>query len=226
VLDGRFDEYADVRVHRRLTALAGHDAAVASLRALGGEAAGFGITTIQAMGNSLPAADLPALLAEAKTSIRWRIIRFPIAVSERDSPAELQTVLRRALNTGDQPVFHSVGDRGIDLLLSTMEQLAPAERWQRLRVRIEHGEFLTRDRLARAKRLGIVNVQNPAHFRIPDIMLARFGAARAATAEPVKSILAVLTQDIFTVDANALPATAAAMTIVNGRIVRDTLSKR
>jgi len=36
----------------------------------------------------------------------------------------------------------------------------------------------------------------------------------------------VLTQDIFTVDANALPATAAAMTIVNGRIVRDTLSKR
>ena len=93
-------------------------------------------------------------------------------------------------------------------------------------MRIEHGEFLTRDRLARAKRLGIVNVQNPAHFRIPDIMLARFGAARAATAEPVKSILAVLTQDIFTVDANALPATAAAMTIVNGRIVRDTLSKR
>jgi predicted amidohydrolase YtcJ len=345
VLDGRFDEYADLRVHRRLTALAGHAAAASSLRALGEEAVGFGITTIQAMGNALPAADLATLLAEAKTSIRWRIIRFPIAVSERDapadlgplphqpaplitvsgvkwildgtpverlaamnaayadragwtgvlnlSPAELQTVLRRAFETNDQPMFHIVGDRGVDLLFSAMEQLAPAERWLPLRVRIEHGEFLTRDRLARAKRLGIVNVQNPAHFTIPEVMTARFGAARAATAEPVKSILAagiplalggdgplnpflnmmfatqhpnnpaealtreqvviayttgsayaesserekgqlkagmladvaVLTQDIFTADANALPATGAAMTIVNGRIVRDRLSR-
>lgn len=60
------------------------------------------------------------------------------------------------------------------------------------------------------------------------------GSAYAEFAEKTKGRLAagmladvaVLTQDIFTVDANALPATAAAMTLVNGRIVRDTLSKR
>ena len=209
------------------------------------------------------------------------------------TPSELDSVLRRALDTSDQPMFHCVGDRGVDLLLSSMERLAPAERWLALRVRIEHGEFLTRDRLARAKRLGIVNVQNPAHFTIPEIMTARFGAERTATVEPVKSIVeagiplaiggdgpinpylnlmfatmhpnnprealtreqvviaytagsayaefterekgrlapgmladvAVLSQDIFAVPVEQLPATTADLTIVGGRIVRDALSK-
>ena len=36
----------------------------------------------------------------------------------------------------------------------------------------------------------------------------------------------VLTQDIFTVETDKLPATTAAMTIVNGRVVRDALSTR
>jgi predicted amidohydrolase YtcJ len=343
VVDGRFDEYADLRAHRTLTAIAGHDAAVASLRGLADEAIGLGITTIQAMANALTASDLSTLLPEAGTPIRWRIIRFPIILTERESPAdlgplpqrpaplvtvsgvkwildgtpverlaamnapyadrpgwtgtlnlspsELDIVLRRALDTNDQPMFHIVGDRGVDLLLAAMERLAPAERWQRLRVRIEHGEFLTRGRFARAKRLGIVNVQNPAHFTIPEIMTARFGAERTTTAEPVKSIveagiplaiggdgpinpylnmmfatlhpnnprealtreqvvtayttgsayaefaerekgrlargmladIAVLSQDIFAVPADKLPATTAELTIVGGRIVRDKL---
>jgi predicted amidohydrolase YtcJ len=343
VVDGRFDEYADLRVHRRLTAIAGHDAAVASLRGLADEAIALGITTIQAMGNALTAVDLSTMLPEAKTPIRWRIIRFPIMLTEKEAPAdlgplprqpaplvtvsgvkwildgtpverlaamnapyadrpgwtgtlnllpsELDTVLRRALDTNDQPMFHIVGDRGVDLLLAAMERLAPVDRWQRLRVRIEHGEFLTRDRLARAKRLGVVNVQNPAHFTIPEIMTARFGPERTATTEPVKSIVeagvplaiggdgpinpylnmmfatlhpnnprealtreqvvtaytagsayaefterekgrlapgmladvAVLSQDIFAVPAEALPATTAELTIVGGRIVRDKL---
>jgi predicted amidohydrolase YtcJ len=136
-------------------------------------------------------------------------------------------------------------------------------------------------------------VQNPAHLTIPEIMTARYGAARVATVEPLKSLVAagiplalggdgplnpflnmmfaithpnnppealtreqvmtaytvgsafaefaerdkgrlaagmladvaVLTQDIFTAETNKLPATAAAITIVNGRIVRDTLTQ-
>ena len=342
-LDGRFDEYADLRVHRRLTALAGHDAAIASLRALADEATGLGITTIQAMANSLPAIELPALLTEANTPIRWRVIRFPVGLSEREAPAdlgpiptpssplvtvagvkwildgtpverlaamnapyadragwngalnftdpEIATMLRRALNSGDQPMFHIVGDRAIDVLLSTMERLASPERWRPLRVRIEHGEFLTGDRFERARRLGIVNVQNPAHFTIPEIMTARYGAGRAASVEPMKSLVeagipiaiggdgpmnpylnmlfaiqhpnnprealtreqvvtaytagsayaefaerdkgqlkagmladvAVLSQDVFTVPLETLPATTAELTIIGGRIVREKL---
>jgi len=344
ILAGRLDEYADLRAHRRLTALAGREAAVGSLRRLSDEAVGFGITTIQAMANSLPAADLTSMLPEAATPIRWRIIRFPIALTERDAPADLgplprqpsplvsvsgvkwivdgtpverfsamndayadrpgwtgqfdlppdaiDAVLQRALETGDQPMFHVTGDRGVDVLFSAMERLAPAERWRRIRPRIEHGEFLTRSRIERARTLGIINVQNPAHFTIPDVMTARFGAARVAAVEPVKSLveagvplalggdgplnpflnimfaithpnnppealtreqavtaytagsafaefaednkgrlvagmladIAVLSQDIFTVEVSRLPATSAALTIVNGRIVRDTIN--
>ena len=35
--------------------------------------------------------------------------------------------------------------------------------------------------------------------------------------------IAVLTQDVFAVNADRLPATRSALTIVNGRIVRNTL---
>ena len=59
------------------------------------------------------------------------------------------------------------------------------------------------------------------------------GSAYAELAEREKGQLkagmladvAVLTQDIFTVDKEKLPATGAAITIVNGRIVRDTLTR-
>jgi predicted amidohydrolase YtcJ len=286
------------------------------------------------------------MLPDVRIPLHWRIIRFPITLTEDDSPADFKALprnpwplitvsgmkwildgtpverlaamnapyadrsgwtgdlnlppvdidraLRRALETGDQPMFHVVGDRGIDLLLSSMERLAPAERWQPLRVRIEHGEFLTRDRFERAKRLGIVNVQNPAHFTIPEIMTARYGADRAAGVEPLKSIVAagiplalggdgplnpflnmmfaishpnnpsealtreqvvtaytsgsayaefaerergqlkvgmladvaVLSQDIFTVAADKLPATTSVYTIVDGKTVVAMLPTR
>jgi predicted amidohydrolase YtcJ len=340
---GLLEEYADVRANRQLTALAGRTAVIDSLRRLANEAVGYGITTIQAMANSVPAAELQSMLGEASAPIRWRVIRFPVSLGEDDdreslaplsrqpsplvtiggtkwildgtpierlaamndayadrsgwtgrlnlSPADIEAALRRALSAADQPMFHIVGDRGIDTLFSAMERLAGPEQWRPLRVRIEHGEFLTSARIARAKRLGIVNVQNPSHFTIRDEMRARFGVARAETAEAVKSLveagvpfalgadgplnpylnmmfaithpnnppealsreqvvaayttgsayaefaerdkgrlaagmladIAVLTQDIFTVEVERLPATLSALTIVNGRIVRNTL---
>jgi predicted amidohydrolase YtcJ len=344
-VSGLLEEYADVRANRRMAAAAGVDAIVASLRRLAVEAVGYGITTIQAMANSVPAGELVTLLPAADTPIRWRIIRFPIATAERDAPADLgalpahptplitvsgtkwildgtpierlaamqepyadrpgwtgrlnlpaadlEAALRRAIDVGDQPLFHVVGDRGLDTLLSAMERLAPPARWQALRPRIEHGEFLNGARIERARRLGVVLVQNPAHFTIAAEMRQRYGATRAAATEAVRSVLAagvplaigadgplnpflnmmfaiqnpanpgqaltreqviaayatgsafaefaerekgrlapglladvaVLTQDIFTVPADRLPATQAAMTIVGGRVVRDTITR-
>jgi predicted amidohydrolase YtcJ len=340
---GLLEEYADVRANRRMTALAGRTAAIESLRRLANEAIGYGVTTIQAMGNSLTAADLVSELPDAGTPIRWRVIRFPVALTEKDDPdsyaavprapsplvtvtgvkwildgtplerlaamnepyvdrpswsgrlnlstSDIESILRRALSSTDQLMLHIVGDRGVDELFSTMERLAQPERWVRLRVRIEHGEFVSGDRIGRARRLGVIVVQNPSHFMLADVMRMRLGARRADSIDAIRSLvaagvpfalggdgplnpylnmmwavthaqhpsealtreqvitaytagsayaefaevdkgrlavgmladLAVLTQDIFTVPADRLPATLSALTIVDGRIVRNTL---
>jgi predicted amidohydrolase YtcJ len=172
-----------------------------------------------------------------------------------------------------------------------MERLAQPERWARLRVRIEHGEFVSGDRIGQARRLGVIVVQNPSHFMLADVMRIRLGARRADSIDAIRSLvaagvpfalggdgplnpylnmmwavtheqhpsealtreqvitaytagsayaefaevdkgrlaagmladLAVLTQDIFTVPADRLPATLSALTMINGRIVRNTL---
>jgi len=340
---GLLEEYADVRANRRMTALAGRTAAIESLRRLANEAMGYGVTTIQAMGNSLTAADLASELPEADTPIRWRVIRFPVALAEKDDPgsyaavprapaplvtvtgvkwildgtplerlaamnepyvdragwsgrlnlsgSDIESILRRALSSADQLMLHIVGDRGVDELFSTMERLARPERWARLRVRIEHGEFVSGARIGRARQLGIVVVQNPSHFTLAELMRVRLGPRRAKSIDAIRSLvaagvpfalgsdgplnpylnmmwavthehhpsealsreqviaaytagsafaefaendkgriaaglladLAVLTQDIFTVAADRLPATLSALTMINGRIVRNTL---
>src|SRR6266508_3635298 len=91
---GLLEEYADVRANRRMTALAGRTAAIESLRRLANDAVGYGVTTIQAMGNSLTAADLASELPEAATAVRWRVIRFPIALDEKDDRASYAAVPR------------------------------------------------------------------------------------------------------------------------------------
>jgi predicted amidohydrolase YtcJ len=72
----------------------------------------------------------------------------------------LRTVLQTALDGKDQLMMHVVGDAMTDQVLDQMEALAPTERWRPLRVRFEHGDGLnTPERMARAKKLGIVVAQ-------------------------------------------------------------------
>jgi predicted amidohydrolase YtcJ len=56
-------------------------------------------------------------------------------------------------------LLHVVGDAMAERVLSLMEEMAPAERWGPLRVRIEHGNGIVGPRIARAQRLGIVIAQ-------------------------------------------------------------------
>ena len=68
--------------------------------------------------------------------------------------------LKIALSGKDQLMMHIVGDAMTDQVMDQMEKLAPAETWRPLRVRFEHGDgFTTPERMARAKRLGIVIAQ-------------------------------------------------------------------
>jgi predicted amidohydrolase YtcJ len=81
--------------------------------------------------------------------------------------AQLDEVLRTALNSPSQLALHVVGDAETDRLLETMEALAPPETWQGKRVRIEHGDGIREDTVARAVRLGVVVTQNPTHLPPP-----------------------------------------------------------
>jgi predicted amidohydrolase YtcJ len=73
------------------------------------------------------------------------------------APAFIERQLRLALTGRDPLILHVVGDRMTDELLSAMEQMAPADQWRRLRVRVEHGNGLADPRLAaRAARLGVI----------------------------------------------------------------------
>jgi len=193
--------------------------------------------------------------------------------------------LRHALAAGEQPMFHAVGDAAIDTVLNSLEGTG-AEKWKRLRPRLEHGDMVEPSHFDRARRFGAIVVQNPSHFMLAAPMNARLGerarrvmmmksmmaasvpvalgsdgplnpylnlmfatinannpseamtreqaiaaytlgSARAEFAEGQKGTVApglladltMLSQDIFTVPTDALPATTSVLTLVGGKVV-------
>ncbi len=91
------------------------------------------------------------------------------------SPADIRRILEAALARGEQPAFHVSGDSAVALLLRTMADIAPADRWRGLRVRLEHGDGLAPDLFPLAADLGVVHIQNPLHLALPAVMGARMG---------------------------------------------------
>ena len=102
--------------------------------------------------------------------------------------ADISSFLKRALDQREQPIFHAVGDQAIDDVLTALES-SGGEAWRPLRPRIEHGDMLEPAHFERAKRLGVIIVQNPSHFMLPAVMAPRLGA-RTARLTMMKSILA------------------------------------
>jgi predicted amidohydrolase YtcJ len=78
---------------------------------------------------------------------------------------EIRSMLRETVARNDQSLLHAVGDRTVKAVLDAMEAVdADATHWPARRVRIEHGDGLLPDLVSRAKRLGVIVVQNPTHF--------------------------------------------------------------
>lgn len=95
-----------------------------------------------------------------------------------------------AYGSEDPILMHAVGDGAIDAYLTALEQAGLPEVWRQKRPRIEHGDMLLPDLLTRAKALGIVVVQNPAHLTVGPALEAAFGPDRARQIEPLKTLLA------------------------------------
>ncbi len=106
-------------------------------------------------------------------------------------PAELERLVWRSLfgpPALNQLLMHSVGDRALDNALAGLDDAAPAFLWRLLRPRVEHGDLLRPEQVEKARRLGVVVVQNPTHLALD--LVPSLGPARAAAAQPLRSLLA------------------------------------
>ena len=90
------------------------------------------------------------------------------------TPFDMTTFLRAAMAAQEQPMFHAVGDAAIDAMLDALEKTG-GEKWRALRPRLEHGDMLEPVHFERAKRFGLILVQNPSHMMLPELMHPRLG---------------------------------------------------
>lgn len=102
---------------------------------------------------------------------------------------EMEDILRESLRSNQQLMVHIVGDRTSEAFLNAMDATGGKRVWAARRVRIEHGEGITPDLVARARDLGVIIVQNPTHLALPDLMAKRYGVERMNQLQPLRSIL-------------------------------------
>lgn len=88
----------------------------------------------------------------------------------------------------EQRIYHVVGDRTVDSLLTALDTAAPAPVWRLFRPRLEHGDLITPDLATNIRNHGIVVVQNPTHATWNEVLNQRLGA-RAASSHLSASLL-------------------------------------
>lgn len=93
---------------------------------------------------------------------------FPDGTKPRQlyAPDQVRFMLQQGEVLHQPLLFHAGGEMAIAELFTTMESMHGVN-WGTRRVRIEHGDELRAPMFARAKRLGIVLVQNPFHLAPP-----------------------------------------------------------
>jgi predicted amidohydrolase YtcJ len=106
------------------------------------------------------------------------------------SEKEMESMLRESLSNDDQLLVHIVGDRTTETFLKAMEATGGKAVWSARRVRVEHGDGIMPDLVARAKEMGVIVVVNPTHFTLRELFLKRYGLARANQMQPLRSLLA------------------------------------
>jgi len=92
--------------------------------------------------------------------------------------SEIVKMVKESLRFKQQILFHCAGDRSAEAVLDALEQVKNVD-WKTKRVRIEHGDGVSSDLIARAKKLGVIIVQNPTHFSLVDMYYARYSPQTA-----------------------------------------------
>jgi predicted amidohydrolase YtcJ len=105
------------------------------------------------------------------------------------SEKEMEAMLRESLQKDDQLLVHIVGDRTTEAFLNAMDATGAKKVWAGRRVRIEHGDGIMPDLVARVKELGVVVVQNPTHLALRELFIRRYGIERADQLQPFRSLI-------------------------------------
>src|SRR5712692_1405464 len=105
------------------------------------------------------------------------------------SEKEMEVMLRESLQNDDQLLVHAVGDRSTETFLNAMDATGGKEVWSKRRVRIEHGDGIMPDLIARTKQMGLIVVENPTHLALRELFVKRFGVERADQMQPMRSLL-------------------------------------
>jgi predicted amidohydrolase YtcJ len=86
---------------------------------------------------------------------------------------DIARMLGAAARTRQPLLLHISGDLALEKIFTIMKAF-PMD-WPAMRVRIEHGDMIA-PFVDDARKFGVVIVQNPSHFMLPELMARRFGA--------------------------------------------------
>lgn len=94
------------------------------------------------------------------------------------SADEIEAMLIESLRFKQQILLHCIGDQCVEAVFDAMEKVGGNKKidWKSKRVRIEHGDGVSGDLIARAKKLGVIIVQNPTHFPPTDDLNNLYGS--------------------------------------------------
>jgi len=88
---------------------------------------------------------------------------------------EVEAMVRESVALNQQLLIHCSGDRCAETVMDAMENVGRGRiDWKTKRVRIEHGDAVAGDLIERARRLGIIVVQNPTHFTVTEMLYKRW----------------------------------------------------
>jgi predicted amidohydrolase YtcJ len=99
--------------------------------------------------------------------------------------SETAVIVKESLDFKQPLLLHCVGDRCTETVFNALESYGTKVDWKSKRVRIEHGDGIINDLIPRARKLGVVVVQNPIHFSEPELFHRRWGTEM----QPLRSLI-------------------------------------
>jgi predicted amidohydrolase YtcJ len=127
---------------------------------------------------------------ERTAALRKPYTDLPSTSGELDFPEkEMEAMLRESLQNDDQLLVHATGDRATEMFLNAMDATGGPKVWASKRVRIEHGDGIMPELMARVKGMGLIVVENPTHLTLRELFVRRFGMERTDQMQPMRSLL-------------------------------------